>query len=101
MFQTSLSFGQLYLNTDFKDLVFDNTPKAMSITFTRSDEEIGTGTPTNPSMTFTFEPGFFSEWSREGGLDDLKNETVSYTPIFSTTASKQFGLSITNTVASY
>ncbi len=96
-----MRFGQLYLNTDFKTLVFNNSPKALSITLTRSDVSIGTVTPTNPSVTFTFEPGFFSEWSREGGLDDLKNETVSYTPIFSTTASKQFGLEITNTVASY
>jgi hypothetical protein len=96
-----LSFGQLYLNTDFKTLVFDNSPKALSITLTRSDESIGTGTPTNPSVTFTFEPGFFSEWNREGGLDDLKSETISYAPIFSTTASKQFGLVLTNTEASY
>ncbi len=101
MVETSISFGKLYIDTTFKDYVFGNTPKAISITFTRSDVSIGTVTPTNPSIVWTFEPGFFSEWSREGGLDDLKQETTSYMPIFSTSASKQFGLVITNTQASY
>lgn len=99
--ETSISLGRVYLDTTLKDLVFGTTQQAMSIAFTRSDVSIGTGTPTNPSVVFTFEPGFFSEWGREGGLDDLKQETVSFQPIYSTSASKQFGLVITNTETSY
>lgn len=99
--ETSLSLGRLYLDTTLKDMVFGTTKKALQIALTRSDTTIGTGTPTNPSMVFTFEPGFFSEWSREGGLDDLKTETTTYTPLFSTATSKQFGLVMTNTETSY
>lgn len=98
---TSLSLGRLYLDTTLKDMVFGTTAKAMSISIVRSDVSIGTGTPTNPSVVFTFEPGFFSEWNREGGLDDLKQETIAYQPIFSTSASKQFDLVLTNTETSY
>jgi hypothetical protein len=99
--ETSISFGKLYVDTTFKDMVFGNEPKALRIVMERADVEIGTGTPTNPRIEITFQPGFFSEWNREGGLDDLKSETVSYAPIFSTTASKQFDLKITNTETSY
>lgn len=99
--ETSISLGRVYLDTTLKALVFGTTQQAMSITFTRSDVSIGTGTPTNPSITFTFQPGFFSEWGREGGLDDLKQESISYQPIYSTSASKQFDLVITNTETSY
>lgn len=99
--ETSLSFGKLYVDTTFKDLVFGTAKKALRIALTRTDISIGTITPTNPSVVVTFEPGFFSEWGREGGLDDLKRETISYQPIFSTAASKQFDLKITNTEAGY
>ncbi len=98
---TSISLGRVYLDTALKDLVFGTTRKALRITLTRSDVSIGTVTPTNPSVEFTFEPGFFSEWGREGGLDDLKQETVSFQPLYSTSASKQFGLVIINTETSY
>jgi hypothetical protein len=99
--ETSISLGRVYLDTTLKALVFGTTQQAMSITFTRSDVSIGTGTPTNPSISFVFEPGFFSEWGREGGLDDLKQESVSFQPIYSTSASKQFSLVITNMENSY
>ncbi len=94
--ETSISMGRLYLDTSIKDLVFGNSAKALQIAFTRSDISIGTGTPTNPSVVFTFEPGFFTEWNREGGLSDLKSENMTYTPIYSTSASKQFELVVTN-----
>lgn len=99
--ETSISFGKLYVDTAFKDLVFGTAMKAIRIAFTRTDVSIGTVSPTNPSVIFDFEPGFFAEWGREGGLDDLKSETISYQPIFSTAASKQFTLRITNTEAGY
>lgn len=99
--ETSLSFGKTYIDTTFKDLVFGTAPKALRIAIARTDVSIGTGTPTNPSIVITFEPGFFSEWGRDAGLDDLKQETISYQPIFSTTASKQFGLVMTNTETAY
>lgn len=99
--KTSLSMGRLYLDTTIKDLVFGTTQQALSIAFTRSDTLIGTGSPTNPSIVLTFQPGFFSEWSRDGGLDALKQEKFSYTPIFSTTTASEFGLVMTNTEAGY
>jgi len=99
--KTSLSMGRLYLDTTIKDLVFGTTQQAMSITLTRTDVSIGTGTPTNPSVSLVFEPGFFSEWSRDGGLDALKQEKFTYTPIFSTATSKQFSFVMTNTTTSY
>ncbi len=99
--ETSISLSRLYLNTDFKDMVFGSTKKALSITLTRADQSIGTGTPTNPSISFVFQPGFFSEWSREGGLDDLKTENITYNPLFSVAAGKQLEVVVTNDKASY
>jgi hypothetical protein len=98
---TSISFSKLYLNTDFKDLVFGTSAKALRIAMINDDIEIGTGTPTNPSIVLDFEPGFFSEWSREGGLGDLKTENISLQPVYSTSASKAFTLKATNTETSY
>ncbi len=98
---SSISFSKLYLNTDFKDLVFGTAKKALRIALINTDVQIGTGTPTNPSIVFDFEPGFFSEWSRDGGLDDLKTENISYQPIYSTSASQQFTVKATNTQTSY
>ncbi len=99
VFETSLSFGRLYNDTTFKDYVFSGGKKALRISFTRPDITIGTGS--NPSLVFTFEPGFFSEWGREGGLDDLMSETTTYTPLFSTSAARQLQVVLTNTRASY
>lgn len=99
--ETSISMGRLYLDATMKAMVFGSTQKAMSISFTRTDVQIGSASPTNPSVVFTFQPGFFAEWNRDGGLDDLKNENFTYKPIFSTSASKQFDLVVTNTETSY
>lgn len=98
---SSLGFEKLYLDTSFKDMVFGTAKKAVRIAITRSDVSIGTGAPTNPSIVFTFQPGFFSEWSRAGGLDDLKTESISYQPIYSMSTSKQFDVAITNMETSY
>lgn len=100
-FETSMALTRRYLDTTIKDLVFGTTQNAISIKMTRSDVSIGTGTPTNPSLEFIFEPGFFSEWSRSGGLDDLKDETSSFAPLFSTATSKQFSAVLTNLTTAY
>lgn len=99
--QTTLEMGRLYLDTSIKSLVFGTTPQAMSIAITRSDVQIGTGTPTNPSIVLTFQPSVFTQWGRDGGLDDLKHEAFTFQPIFSTTTSKAWDLALTNVEASY
>lgn len=96
-----LQMGRLYLDTSIKALVFGTTQQAMSITMTRPDVSIGTGTPTNLSLTITFQPGFFADWSRDGGLDALKQEKFTLEPIFSTSASQEFNMVLTNMKASY
>jgi hypothetical protein len=97
----TLQMGRLYLDTTIKALVFGSTQQAMSITLSRPDIAIGTGTPTNPSITLTFQPGFFADWNRDGGLDALKQEKFTYEPLFSTSTSQEFNLVMTNTTASY
>ncbi len=99
VFETSLSFGRLYNDTTFKDYVFSGGKKALEISFRRADVTIGTAS--NPELRFTFQPGFFSEWSREGWLDDLMSETATYTPLFSTSAAKQLDVVMTNTRGTY
>lgn len=99
--QSSISFSRLYVDTTIKDMVFGTTPMALRIAMINTDVSIGTGTPTNPGIVITFQPGYFAEWSRDGGLNDLKTENISYTPIFSTSTSKQFDIVMTNLEASY
>jgi hypothetical protein len=103
--ETAIEFDKLYKDTTFHDLVFGTAPKALRIAMVNADVVIGSAVDpednTNPSVVITFEPGFFSSWKRDGGLGDLKKETIDYDPIFSFADSKMFEIAITNTESAY
>lgn len=96
-----LTLNKTYVNTSFKDMVMGTDPKAFRIEMVRSDVSIGTVTPTNPSVVIDFEPGLFTDWSREGGLDDMLTEAINYKPLRSFTTGKALSMKITNTETSY
>ncbi len=98
-FTTSVSFSARYGSTALKDLVFNGSKQAMSITIARPDVTIGTAS--NPSLTFTFQPGFFNSWEKDGGLDDILSQNIEYTGLYSTSGSAQLTATLTNTVAGY
>ncbi|MDP9469051.1 MAG: phage tail tube protein [Chloroflexota bacterium] len=98
-FTTSMSFSALYGDTTLKDLVFGGAKRAMSITITRSDVTIGAGS--NPSLVFTFQPGFFQSWEKDGGLDDILTQNIEFTGLYSTSQSAEISAVLTNTAASY
>lgn len=104
-FSSALTLNKLYVDTEFKDLVMGIDKKAVSIKLERSDIVIGTAAEeednTHPSIEIVFEPGYFAEWSREGGLDDLQTEAITYTPIRNFSASKAFSIICTTTEASF
>jgi hypothetical protein len=97
----SLSLNKTYVDTEFKDMVMGTAPKAFRIEMKNTAVQIGTSSPTNPSVTLDFETGLFSEWSREGGLDDLMTEAINYQPLRSFATGKSVTLTITNTETSY
>ncbi|MDP9370526.1 MAG: phage tail tube protein [Chloroflexota bacterium] len=98
-FTTSVAFTARYSSTALKDLVFNGSKRAMSIAVTRSDITIGTAS--NPAMTFTFRPGFFNSWSKEGGLDDILSQNIEYSGLYSTSDSAELTATLTNTVTGY
>ncbi len=98
-FTTSVSFSARYGSTALKDLVFNGTKQAMSITIARPDVTIGTAS--NPALSFTFQPGFFRSWEKDGGLDDILSQNIEVSPLYSTSASAEVTATFTNTVAGY
>lgn len=95
----SLTLNKPYKDTEFKNLVFGIDKKAVQITLKRSDLSIGTGTPTNPSITITFEPGYFAEWNKEGGLDDIRTEAITFQPARNFSNSKNVVIAVVSTGA--
>lgn len=96
----SLTLNKAYLDTEFKDLVFGIDKKAIQIAMTNPDE-IGTGTPTTPSIVITIEPGYFAEWQKEGGLNDIKTEQITFQPVRNLSNGKTLSIAVTNTETSY
>lgn len=101
----TLEFNRIYVDTTFKAFVTGQAKKAFRIELKNTAIAIGTdeepSNNTNPTIQIDFEPGMFSSWSREGGLDDLMTEAVSFTPIRSYSQAKAAALKITNLETSY
>jgi len=101
----ALTLNKTYVSTEFKDLVMGTTPKAFRIIMENTDVVIGSASEpeanTHPSVAIDFEPGLFTEWSREGGLDDLMTESINYQPLHSFSAAKSLTMTITNMETSY
>ena len=105
IFSASLTMSKSYFDTEFKSLVFGSAKQAVQITLSRPDITIGTHeTPennTHPSIAIIFEPGYFAEWAKQGGLDDLRTEDITFQPIRNFSTSKAMSIVLTTTEASY
>lgn len=98
-FSVGVSLNALYRDNTWVELVRNGTKKALSIAFVNSAVTIGTSA--NPSLTFTFDPGHFNPRELEGGLDDLKTETVEFMGLFSLANSSMMQAVLVNDVATY
>lgn len=98
-FSTTVSMDLLYNDTAYKNIVFAGTKQAMQIGLTRTDLTIGSSA--NPGLVFTFQPGFFTDWNKQGGLGDIMTQTLAYQGLFSTSTSSELSAVLTNLVASY
>jgi hypothetical protein len=85
--------------TTFKDLVFNGTKQAVSLSLTRSDLTIGTSA--NPGFVWTADPGFFSEWQKTGGLGDVLGQTVKFRGMYSVANASMLKAVLTNLITSY
>lgn len=97
--KSSASFELLYNDLTFKNYVFNNTPLAMSISLTRSDITIGTSS--NPILTFTFQPGYFTKWTKNVQKDSLVSQATDYMGVYSIANAGQCTATLTNTVTTY
>ncbi len=98
-FTTSMSFSVLYGDTTLKDLVFGGAKRAMSITIANTAVTIGSSA--NPTLVFTFQPGFFQSWEKDGGLDDVLTQNIEFTGLYSTSQSAEISAVLSNTATSY
>ena len=98
-FTTSMSFSALYGDTTLKDLVFSGAKRAMSITIANTGVTIGTSA--NPTLVFTFQPGFFNSWEKDGDLDDILTQNIEFTGLYSTSQSSEITAVLSNTEVSY
>ncbi len=97
--KSSASFELLYNDLTFKNYVFNNTALAMSLSLTRSDITIGTAS--NPTLTFTFQPGYFTKWNKNVQKDNLVSQTSDYMGVYSIANAGQCTATLTNTVPTY
>ncbi len=98
-FTTSMNFSALYGDTTLKDLVFNGAKRAMSITIANMGVTIGSSA--NPTLVFTFQPGFFQSWEKNGGLDDILSQNIEFTGLYSTSQSAEISAVLSNTATSY
>lgn len=97
--RASLTFELLYKDTTFKDYVFNNTATAVEVALTRSDVTIGTSS--NPALKFTFQPGYFTAWSKDLKKDDLVSQSADHMGMYNLSAAKTVQAVLTNMATGY
>lgn len=97
--KTSVTMDLIYNDLTYKNLDFGNARQAMSITITRSDVTIGTAA--NPTITFTFQPGFFDKWQKNVKNDALVDQTIEFDGLYSLSSSSEVAATLTNTITTY
>jgi hypothetical protein len=89
----------LYRNNDIRDAVMASTKMAVELKLANSAATIGDAA--HPSLTFTFQPGFFNPWKLSTGQNDLVSQTATLHGLYSTSTSKSVDAVLTNTETSY
>ena len=92
------SFDLLYEDITYKQLFLDGQSIAMRIDVT-NPTEIQTGV--NPRMRIDLAKVKFPEWTREGGLNDVVSQTVSFKAYYSLADAQSIKVILTNNQSSY
>lgn len=93
--------GEFMLNfTDetFKDLYLGNTSKYMSITI-EGEADLGSGN--KPTITYIFNNIMITDWTRDGGSDELVTQTVSFKAYYNETDGEASKVTLRNLTSSY
>lgn len=94
--------GDIELNYDtetLRNLAIASTPKAFRIQLLNTGVTIGASS--NPTLTFDFAKVKFTEFSKNGGLNDIMKQKLHFKSFYSITDSKSIIATLINTNASY
>ena len=83
---------------NYEDIFYNNESKAMRVTYTRDDKDIGGGK--NPKIQITYPLITFSGFEPNRPLDDVEQQTIDYTA-HADNEGNQFEIVIENTQPSY
>jgi hypothetical protein len=89
----------VFNDTSLKTIALNNTQKAMRITIENTDVTIGSAS--NPKLVIDLAKVKASEYSREGGLNDVITQSIVFKGLYSMTDSQMVVATLTNEVASY
>lgn len=89
----------IYDTTDFEDKYYNNTAQALEVTIENAQVDIGTST--HPSLKFKAPKVRVSEWSQSNDLDNVIEQTLSFSIEFDTTQGKALEATLRNTKEDY
>lgn len=89
----------IYNTTDWENKYYNNTAQAMEVKI--ENKQVTIGASTNPSVTFKAPRVRVSEWSQSNDLDNVIEQTLSFSLEFDTTSGKALEAVLRNTKANY
>jgi hypothetical protein len=98
-FNASISFEGLYRDDTLRALHLLSTKKALQIVITNGAVTIGDNS--RPTLTLTFERGYFNPWSDSTDLDALATQSTTFNMLYSVASSKSVTATLRNLEAGY
>jgi hypothetical protein len=89
-----------FLDTSYKAMDFNNTPMAMLLDFLNTDVNIGV-VPSHPELKLQFNRLVFENWTPDQQLDQIVEQTLSFTGTLDFTTGAGMKAILTNTKATY
>lgn len=98
-FASSVAIECLYRDDTIRALHLLASKKAMQIVLTNGAVTIGDSS--NPTLTLTFERGFFNPWSDSTDLDAIATQSTTFNTLYSTSESSSVSAVLRNLEAGY
>jgi hypothetical protein len=98
-FKSSIKIEGLYRDDTLRGFAQVASKYAVSITITATGTTIGSSS--TPALVLTFQPGYFSDWSKSNDLNTNVTQSMNFTGLYSTGQTKSVQAVLTNLKVSY